>query len=39
LPHGLGLDATVGKVRALRGDLDTTTYGLGLHLRFKTPER
>jgi len=33
LPHGLGLDATVGKARAQGGALDSTTYGLGLHLR------
>jgi hypothetical protein len=39
LPLGLGLDATVGKVRAPRGDLDSTTYGLGLHLRFKSMEK
>jgi hypothetical protein len=38
-PSGLGLDATVGKVRAARGDLDSTTYGLGLHLRFKSMEK
>ncbi|HXC17266.1 MAG TPA: hypothetical protein VNV60_07490 [Holophagaceae bacterium] len=39
LPLGLGLDATAGKVRAPRGGLDTTTYGLGLHLRFAALER
>ncbi len=39
LPHGLGLDATVGKVRASRGDLDTGTFGLGLHIRFQSLER
>lgn len=39
LPLGLGLDAAVGKVRAPRGDLDTATYGLGLHLRFAALER
>ena len=39
LPLGLGMDATVGKVRAPRGDLDTATYGLGLHLRFAALER
>ena len=39
LPLGLGLDAMVGKVRAPRGDLDTATYGLGLHLRFAALQR
>jgi hypothetical protein len=39
LPQGLGLDATVGKVRAPHGDLATTTFGLGLHLRFAALER
>lgn len=39
LPLGLGLDAVIGKVRAPGGDLDTTTYGLGLHLRFAALER
>lgn len=39
LPLGLGLDAAIGKARAPRGDLDTTTYGLGLHLRFAALER
>jgi hypothetical protein len=39
LPRGLGLDATVGRVRAPHGDLDTTTFGMGVHLRFKTLER
>jgi hypothetical protein len=39
LPLGLGLDAAVGKIRALRGGLGSTTYGLGLHLRFAALER
>jgi len=39
LPHGLGLEAMLGKVRAPRGNLDTTTLGLGLQLRFKSLER
>jgi len=39
LPRGLGLEAAVGRVRAPRGDLDTTSFGLGLHLRFKALER
>ena len=39
LPLGLELDAAIGKVRAPRGDLDTPTYGLGLHLRFAALER
>ena len=39
LPHGLGLEASAGKVRAPRGALDTTTYGMGLSLRFSAPER
>jgi hypothetical protein len=39
LPRGLGLEAMAGKVRAPRGDLDSTTFGLGLSLRFKAMER
>ena len=39
LPRGLGLEATLGKVRAPRGELDSTTFGLGLNLRFRTLER
>lgn len=39
LPHGLGLEANAGKVRAPRGALDSTTYGAGLSLRFSAPER
>jgi hypothetical protein len=39
LPQGLGLEAILGKVRAPRGTLATTTYGIGLSLRFKALER
>jgi hypothetical protein len=39
LPWGLGLDASAGRARAPHGDLDTPTYGLGLHLRFQALER
>ena len=39
LHRGLGLEAMAGKVRAPRGDLDSTTFGLGLHLRFEALER
>lgn len=39
LPRGLGLEAAMGKVRAPRGALDTSTFGLGLRLRFKALER
>ena len=39
LPQGLGLEATVGRVRAPRGDLASTTLGLGLHFRFQGLER
>jgi hypothetical protein len=39
LPRGLGLEASVGRVRSLHGGLDTTTLGVGLHLRFKAIER
>lgn len=39
LPRGMGLEATIGRARAPRGGLETTTLGLGLQLRFKTPER
>ncbi len=39
LPRGLGLEAAVGRVRAPRGDLDTTTVGLGLQVRFQSLER
>ncbi|MBS1767563.1 MAG: hypothetical protein JST05_09210 [Acidobacteria bacterium] len=39
LPHGLGLEASAGKVRAPRGALDSTTYSAGLSLRFNAPER
>lgn len=39
LPQGLGVDATVGKVRGPRGGLDATTLGLGLHVRFQALSR
>jgi hypothetical protein len=39
LPLGLGLDAAIGKVRAPGNGLDTTTYGLGLHLGFGALQR
>ena len=39
LRGGLGVEATLGRIRAPRGDLNTTTYGLGLQWRFKAPER
>ena len=39
LPMGFGLDASAGRVRAPKGELATTTYGFGLHLRFGAPER
>jgi len=39
LPRGLGLEAAVGRVRAPHGDLDTTTAGLGLQVRFQSLER
>ena len=39
LPGGLGLEAMAGKVRAPRGDLDSTTFGLGFSLRFRALER
>ncbi len=39
LPQGLGLEASAGKVRAPRGDLASTTLGLGLHFHFQGLER
>ncbi len=39
LPLGLGLEASAGRVRAAKDGLDTATFGLGLSLRFATPER
>ena len=35
LPRGLGLEASAGRVRAPRGNLDSATCGIGLHLRFQ----
>ena len=39
LPSGLGLDASIGRVRAPGGRLDCTTLGASLHWRMGVPAR